>query len=189
MGGSPPHWVNRLLECLLSDDLAEPLVGDLLEEHALRTRSTGARSASSWYWIQVFGSAVPLLYFAFRHGRWVLAVSLGFTAYAVAEATIVAADVAMSQVLQPATVAHAGLILVVGLTTIVLAGYLAARIRPGAGVAFVLIVTLAGAVQLLKVTGGMPLWYELVFLIAGPLAAAAGGALSVTRRLRPGGEP
>jgi hypothetical protein len=183
MQDSPPRWVNRLLERLLPEDVAEALVGDLLEEYALRARSTRAGGVSGWYWMQIVGSAAPLLCSAVARGRWPLTLGVGFAAYAFAEAVEVAVDAANS-LLEPSTAAHTIPILIVGLAAIVLAGYLAAWIRPGAAAALALVVAVTAAVQLLTATEGMPLWYRLVSGIAGPFAAAAGGALFARRHLR-----
>jgi hypothetical protein len=183
MHDSPPRWATRLLERLLPEDVAEALVGDLLEEYALRARTTGAGSASCWYWLQIVGSATPLVCSAVRRRGCLLTVGVAFAAYAFAEATEVATNAAIS-LFEPSAATNAIPILIVALAAIVLAGYLATWIRPGAAIALALIVAVAAAAQLATATDGMPLWYRLVFLIAGPVAAAAGSALFARRYLR-----
>jgi hypothetical protein len=72
--------------------------------------------------------------------------------------------------------------LLVGLTTMVIGGYFATWIRPGAGTVMAGIVMIVVAVLMATMTGGAPLWYGLAFLVVGPLAVLAGGALCRGRR-------
>jgi hypothetical protein len=72
--------------------------------------------------------------------------------------------------------------LLFGLATIVLGGYVAARIRPGAATALAGIVVIAVVILMVTMSDSAPLWYGLVFLIVGPLAALAGGTLRRDRR-------
>ncbi len=67
----------------------------------------------------------------------------------------------------------------VGLATIVLGGYVAAWIRPGAAQALAGIEMIAVVILMVTMTDSAPLWYGLTFLIIGPLAACAGGILRV----------
>lgn len=170
------RWVSRLLERLLPEDVATALVGDLLEEHALRARTAGEREAAWWYWGQVARSAAPVLHTAFRRGDWVLAWVVGFVAYSFAVSAEVAARVSVAKVATH-TVVDAVPVLIVYLVFIALAGYVAARVRVGGHAALAVVVTLTAVVELATAAHGMPLWYRLVLPIAGPAAALAGGAL------------
>jgi hypothetical protein len=71
---------------------------------------------------------------------------------------------------------------IVGLATIMLGGYLAARIRPAAATALAGIVMIAVVILMVTMSDSAPLWYGLAFLIVGPLAALAGGTLCRGRR-------
>jgi len=64
----------------------------------------------------------------------------------------------------------------------VLGGYLAAWIRPGAATALAGIVIITVAVLMATKSDSMPLWYQLAFLIAGPLASLAGGTPFLRRQ-------
>jgi hypothetical protein len=176
----PPRWSVRLLERVLPAGTAHALVGDLLEEHALRARFGRASDAMRWYWAQVIGSLAPLLCSAVARGRWLLPMVVGFTAYSVVDAARVAAEASVAALPEPRA-AHAISVLIVSIATIVPASYAAARIGRGAAAVLALLVAL-GAAKILIAPSGMPSWYGASLLIAGPLAAAAGGALSVRRR-------
>jgi hypothetical protein len=74
------------------------------------------------------------------------------------------------------------LVLIVGLTTMVMGGYLATWVRPGAATALAGIVLVAVAILMISVSESAPLWYQLAFLTMGPLAAFGGGSLCLRRR-------
>jgi len=180
---APPRWTVRLLERVLPPEVAGALVGDLLEEYALRARSAHPISVKQWYWAQLIGSAAPLVCAAVARGRWLLPVAVGFAAYAVVDATKVAADAAVATLPEVHRVTGTVLVLIASLVTILLTSYVAARFRPGA-MAVLAVLIAVGAARLLVTPGGMPLWYGSILLIAGPLAATAGGALSARRKGR-----
>jgi hypothetical protein len=110
-----------------------------------------------------------------------LAVAMG--AYIAAGILEFAGTVAISKLLVPNARGVALLSVIVGLATIVLAGYVAAWIRPGAASALAAIVTVGVAVLMVTRSDTAPLWYALIFLVIGPLAALAGGALRVRVRV------
>lgn len=64
----------------------------------------------------------------------------------------------------------------------VLGGYVAASIRQGAAPALAEIILVVVAVLFVTMPNSAPLWYGLTFLIAGPVAALAGGRLNLIRR-------
>jgi hypothetical protein len=103
-------------------------------------------------------------------------------AYIAAGAVEFAGDMAISRLVAPEAPVYAILGLIVGLATMALGGYLAAWIRPGAAAALAGIVMISVAVLMVTKTGAVPLWYQLAFLIAGPLASLAGGTLFLRRR-------
>jgi hypothetical protein len=170
------RWVSLILERLLPDDVGQALVGDLLEEHALRARTVGARRAALWYWGQVGRSVVPMLQTSFRRGDWVLAWVVGFIAHSFAAAAEASARASVATVATH-TAVDAVPVLIIYLGAIAFVTYVAERVRAGAAVALALIVELTAVVQLVTASDGMPLWYRLVFLFAGPAAVLAGGTL------------
>jgi hypothetical protein len=176
MHGFAQRLVSRVLERLLPEDVAEALVGDLLEEHALRVRTAGRTQAAVWYWGQVVRSVAPVLHTAFQRGDWVPAWVVGFVAYSFAVSAEVSARVSVAKVATH-TAVDAIPVLIVYLGTIVLMAYVAERVRAGAALALALLVALTAVVELVTAAHGMPLWYRLAFLIAGPAAVRAGAAL------------
>jgi hypothetical protein len=70
----------------------------------------------------------------------------------------------------------------VGLATMALGGYVAASIRRGAAPVLAGIILIVVGLLFVTMPNSAPLWYGLTFLVAGPLAALAGGSLSVIRR-------
>ena len=170
------RWVSRALERLLPEEVAEALVGDLLEEHRLRVRTAGPRGAALWYWGQVVRSVVPVLHTAFRRGDWVLPWVVGFVAYSFAASAEVSARDSVAMVATH-TAVDAIPVLIIYLGTIALAAYVAERVRAGAALALALLVALAAVLQLVTAAHGLPLWYRCALLIAGPAAALAGRTL------------
>ncbi len=72
----------------------------------------------------------------------------------------------------------------IGLSTLLVGGYLAARIRPGAEDVMAAIVFVAVAGMMTTMPDSAPVWYALTFLVVGPAAAHAGGRIS-RRRVSP----
>jgi hypothetical protein len=173
----PPRIACWLLGRFVSERDREAVMGDLAEEYALR-----ARSASLWYWGQVYRSIPPMVWCSVRRGHWLSTLSVAMGAYIAAGAVEFAADLAISRWVAPGAPAHAVLGLIAGLATMALGGYIAAWIRPGAATALAGVVMISVAVLMVTKTGAVPLWYQLAFLIAGPLASLAGGTLFLLRR-------
>jgi hypothetical protein len=180
MHGIAQHWVSRVLERLLPEHVAEALVGDLLEEHALRVRTEGSPRAALWYWRQLARSVLPVLKISFRRGDWVPAWVAGFVAYSFAVSAETSARVSVAKVATH-TAIDAIPVLIVYLGTIVLAAYVVERIRAGGALALGLLVELAAVIQLVTNAHDMPPWYRCALLIAGPLAALAGRKLFARR--------
>src|SRR5262249_43603542 len=83
----PPRMGCWLLGCLLSERDREAVMGDLAEEYALR-----ARSASLWYWGQVYRSVPSILWRSARGGHWLPALSVAMGVYIAAGAAEFAGD-------------------------------------------------------------------------------------------------
>jgi hypothetical protein len=169
--------VMRVLTQLLPADVADALIGDLLEERAALGRVAGSGRAAMWYWGQLVMSMLPLLHAALRRREFAVALAVGFVAYAFAVTTESAAREAVALVATD-TAVDAIPVLLVYLPTLVLAAYVAERARAGAAFSLGLFVALSAVIQLIANVQGMPLWYRLALPVAGPMAALAGHALS-----------
>lgn len=185
MRGSQRPLVERVLGGLLREIDLEAAIGDLTEEHARHLAQSSPRRASRWYVRQVVASVPPLLWACIKRGAWVVTFGVALGAFAIASLLELAADAALSRYFVLDEQAHTLLVLVVGLAAIALAGYLAARFRRGAASALALIVLSTVMALMLLAGDSAPLWYQLSFLVAGPWASLAGGALRTARRTCP----
>jgi hypothetical protein len=114
---------------------------------------------------------------AARREAWLSTVAVAIGAYVVAGTIEFAGVAAIARLLGPDARPRPVLSATVGLATIVLGGYLAARIRQGAATALAGIVMIAVVILMVTMSDSAPLGYGLAFLIVGPLAALAGGTL------------
>ena len=179
---SPSRLATWLLERVLPDRDRDAILGDLFEEYELRARSITPKMVSRWYWGQVCGSIPGIVRGSVARGRSLLTLGVAIGAYIAAGALEFAGTMAISKLLKPDASVYTVISLVVGLTTMVIGGYFATWIRPGADIVLAGIVMIVVAVLMMTMTGSEPLWYGLTFLVVGPLAALAGGALCRGRR-------
>jgi hypothetical protein len=179
---SPPRLATFLLGRLLPDRDRDAVLGDLAEEYTLRARLASRSSVSHWYCGQVYRSIPSVVWSSVRRGQWLRTLGVAMGAYIAAGIVEFVGEMAISRLLAPGAPIHTVLSLIVGLMTMVLGGYFAAWIRPGAATALAGIVMIAVAVLMITKTGSVPLWYQLAFLIVGPLASLAGGTLFLRRQ-------
>jgi hypothetical protein len=184
MGRAPsaPRLPGWILERMLPSPVVECALGDLEEEYAIRAHAGSPRAANQWYWVQILRSLPALSGRAVRHAGFLqtLAVAiLVFLAASWAESAIHAVITRLAGAASHATG------VVVGLTAMAGGGYLAARIRQPAALVMAVIVLVVVVVLIVREGLTVPSWYEVVFLVAGPLASVIGGALAARRRPRP----
>jgi hypothetical protein len=155
----------------------EPIVGDLMEEYALRARASSASAALKWYLQQVYASAPSLLWDRLRRAAVFSTIGVALLAYIVLGVVEFAVKWFIPNWTPEGGFAPNPLGLIVMFPMIVLIGYFAARFRPGAA-------TLLGLIMLAVVTWmmwgtneTMPLWFRLGYFVVGPVAAFLGGAL------------
>jgi hypothetical protein len=171
----PPRLANWLLRWFVPANDQEEIMGDLAEEFSLRVQSSD--SCWSWYWGQTLRSIPLMAWKATRQGRWIRTFLVALGAYIAAGLVESVADAVLLKSVNPQSLLHTVLSLIIGLTTTASAGYVAARFRSGAETVMAVIVLLAVTALLAARVGEVPLWYGFAFLIAGPLASLAGGAL------------
>jgi len=128
-----------------------------------------------------------LLLVAARREGWLSTVAVAIGAYVVAGTIEFVGVAVIARLLGPHARPLPVLSAIVGLATILLGGYFAARIRPAAATALAGIVMIAVVILMVTMSDSAPLWYGLAFLIVGPLAALAGGTLRRGRRTGGGG--
>jgi hypothetical protein len=177
-----PRIATWLLGRLLPPTDREALLGDLIEEYAIRVRSDPASMVDRWYWGQVYRSIPQAQWSAIRRGGASITLGTALAAFIAAGALESASLAALSRVLVADANQPTARSVIVGLATIVLGGYVAAWIRPGAAQALAGIEMIAVVILMVTMTDSAPLWYGLTFLIMAPLAALAGGTLHVGRR-------
>lgn len=110
-------------------------------------------------------------------GRWLPTFGVAAGAFIAAGALEFAGTVAISKLLAPEAPILTVISLVVGLTTMAIGGYFAAWVRPDAATVMAAIVMIVVGVLMMTMSGSASPWFGLAFLILGPLAALAGGAL------------
>jgi hypothetical protein len=179
---APPRPAIWILGCLLPTADRDPVIGDLVEEHALRSRTESAFSASVWFWSQLVRSAPRFAWIALRRSRWPGMLGAAVAAYVLVTVIESAGEIAMSKlgIRDPQVRSLVGLS--VGLAAMVVGGYVAAWIRRGAAAVLAGIVVSVVMLLMAVAPGSVPLWYLLGFLILAPAASVAGGALFGRRR-------
>jgi hypothetical protein len=168
---SPPTFACWLLESLLPDPYREAALGDLIEEYALRIESTSRFTASRWFWSQACRSLPPTVWSLLRSRDCLISISIAIGVYIFMGTLKFAADWIISKLVAPDQSTHVVLAPIVFLTTTVIGGCVAARIRRGATIFLALMVTITVAILIdVKVCSiPVPWWYQFGFLTLGPL--------------------
>jgi hypothetical protein len=177
-----PRVAKWLLERLLPERDRNTIVGDLIEESALRARASTRIATAWWCWGQVARS-IPLgLWSDFRRRHWLGTLGVAIAAYVSASVIEFVSTAVISRMFRPDARLATVLSVIVGLVTMALGGYVAAAIRQGAAPVLAAIILIVVGVLFVTMPNSAPFWYGLTFLIAGPLAALAGGRLNLIRR-------
>jgi hypothetical protein len=176
LAARPVVWI---LGCFLSERDQDAVIGDLVEEYALRSASQSTAAVSWWCWRQLSRSIPPLLWATILRGRWLGTLGVAIAASFLVQIIESAVNLAISRLLAPTPIAHQISSLVVGLVAIACGGYIGARIRAGTAAALAWLNFVTVATLMVRIGDALPLWYQLGFLIIGPLASLMGGALAV----------
>jgi len=181
---SPPRWPGWLLERLMPSRVLESALGDLAEEYAIRAQAAPSHTANYWYWMQI-GCSMPSLFgLALKNAGTLrtLVVAVGAQLCAGVAEDLTTRAIGIMALSDPARAIAS---VVIGVTSVAGAGYVAARIRPPA--APVLAALVFAVVVTLMITSGdsVPLWYQLAFLVFAPAGSIAGGALAARRTRQP----
>jgi len=167
-------WV---LSRLMQENERGPLVGDLMEEYALRADTASSSAALTWCLRQVCTSAPPLLWSRLTRAAWISTIGVALLAYiavGIAELTV---NWAISNWTATGAFAFKPIGLLILFPMVMLIGYFAARLRRRAAV--VLGVMMLLVVTLMTLSGGesMPAWYRVAYFFTGPAAAFLGSSL------------
>jgi hypothetical protein len=179
----PPWLASLLLSAVLQTGDRDALLGDLCEEFALRARGS-QRAAARWYWTQAIRSVPALLGSRSRRGRWLSTLAIACAAYLVVGVlNAVGTSIVTRWLGGSASIDHIPAA-VIGLAAIASGAHLASRLRPPAGEVLGGLVMLVALLLLVYPVDASPVWYQLIFLILGPLAAHLGSAVAVRARTR-----
>jgi hypothetical protein len=171
------RWAARLLGCVMPPRDVEVMIGDLAEEHALRSSSTGVWHLRFWYWRQIARSIPVLLAASVRRGGWTATLSTALAACLVQALIELGAKFAISDLAALDRSVVGILSWMVGFPSRIFVSYLAARIRPGAATMLTAIIVIAIVIQLFLKGHDMPFWKQVAALFLAPTAAFAGGVI------------
>jgi hypothetical protein len=176
---SPPAFACWFLDSVVPVPYRDALLGDLIEEYALRVESASPLTASRWFWSQAWRSVASLVWSSLSSGEWLISMSIAMGVYIAMGMLKFAADVAISKLLAPEQATYVVLAPVVFLTASAIGGWVVSRIRRGATIFLALIVMITVAVLIdLKVCAiPVPWWYQFGFLTLGPLAVLMAPAI------------
>jgi hypothetical protein len=170
-----------LVSHLAPEGEREVLVGDLVEEYALRASAISPAAALRWCLLQACASAPPLLWGRLRRAAWIATVGVALLAYTAVGVVEFVVNRAMANPAAAGPIAYTLPGLIIPFPTVVLIAYFAARIRRRAPL-------MLGAIMLLMVTimtvtsaETVPTWYRIAYFLVGPAAALIGGALNRQR--------
>ena len=168
---SPPTFPCLLLETVLPDPYREAILGDLIEEYALRIESTSRLTASRWFWSQACRSVPPLVWSSLRSRDCFIRINVAVGVYFFMAALKLAGLWTITKVVSPSQTTDVILAPILFLTITAIGGCVAARIRRGATVFLALrvAITVAILIELKVYTAPVPWWYQFGFLTLGPL--------------------
>jgi hypothetical protein len=180
-GRRVPTLATWLLHYVLPPEDRDAMLGDLVEEYALRASASSA-AATHWYWSQVYRSIPAVLSTRIRRDNWPLTVLIALGVYVLVGIFNRVGGLLVERLLGARVPTFAPSGVIVGLTAIALGGYVAAWIRRGVTPVLSALVVIVAVMLIASPRDHAPLWYQLTFLFVGPLAAHAGGSVRVFDR-------
>ena len=169
---SPPAFACWLLESVVPAPYREAMLGDLIEEYALRSESASSPNVMRWFWSQACRSVPRMVWSSLGSRDWLISMSIAMGVYIVLEVLEYGAHLAVSRLVAPQPSTYVLLAPVLFLAGSSIGGCVAARIRRGATIFLALMVMITVAISIdLKVCAiPVPWWYEFGFLTLGPLS-------------------
>ena len=167
---SPPRIACLLLESLVALSYREAIIGDLVEDYAVRCNVGSRLDARWWFWSQACRSLLPLAWSSLRD-RWLSNVVSALAAYIVIAALKISAGLAIVKVFTPGPNTDVVLAPILFLSAAAVGGCIAARVRRGVVVCLALFVLVTVAILIPLKLCAIPVawWYPFAFLTLGPL--------------------
>jgi hypothetical protein len=159
----------------------EALLGDLVEEYALRAKAASAAAARNWYLRQLCASAPPLLWTRLTRGTWIATLGAALFAYLAVGVVELIVNWAIAGSYATGTVAYNPLGMFITFPVVVLIGYFVARFRRTAAIVLAAMMLLSVTAMTLWATESMPTWYRIAYFLVGPAATFIGSALRSRR--------
>jgi hypothetical protein len=166
---------------LVPKEHRESLMGDFVEEYALRGKGGSSSAALRWYLRQVCASIPPLLWARLTRTAWLSTLCVATLAYF----TVGVAQLIIRWVLSSSSATiHNPLDLIMIFPMVVLIGYVAERLRRRSAIVLGAMMLLAITALTVWSTESSPLWYRVAWFFVGPAAAVIGSVLPSIRSAR-----
>jgi len=179
MTTQPPPWLaTQLFYRFLEPAECDAMLGDLFEEYLLRA-AVSPQAAVRWYWKQALRSVPVLLGHRARRDRWLSTVAVAVAGYLIVGILNAVGTSLVAPWLDASSETRYIATAIVGLAAIGSGAHLASRMRPAAGRVLGGLVMVVAVWMLVLPVDESPAWYQLTFLILGPLAAQGGAAAAV----------
>lgn len=182
------HCVPRvaiwIILCLVPEDEREPLVGDLLEEYALRVSATSATAARNWCLQQILVSAPHLLWTTISRSAWISTAGVALLAYIAVGAVELVVNWVFAVSSAHASIEYSPFGLLITFPMVVFIGYFAGSIRRRAPILLGAMMLAVATLMTLSINERVPSWYRAAYFVAGPAAAIIGSLLRSRRRFR-----
>lgn len=179
---SKSDWRNGLLRSLAPDCDVEAMLGDLTEERAFRRLRSPRSSHRAWYCGQLLRSIPPLLWASVSGRGWPAIWAAACLLYVAAAAVQFASSVALAKVMEPGQWFMA-INLIFGAATLVVAGFVAAWVRPRAVPALAAMVTIVIVVLMATAEDGTSPWFKLALILGSPSVVVGAAWFTRSRRL------
>jgi len=171
------HVATWFLARLVPEGERDALVGDLVEEHALRAATTSSSAALRWSLQQVCASVPPLLWARLRRAAWIAALGVALLAYIAVGVVEWIVNRTIPSPPGTGTIVNMLLALLIPFPMVALIAYVAARFSPRAPIMLGAIMLVMVTLMTLTSAERIPTWYRIAYFLVGPAAAFIGGAL------------
>jgi hypothetical protein len=168
---------------LAPENERESLVGDLMEEHALRAQTMSSSDALWWYLKQVCASAPSLLRVRAARGAWISTLGVALLAYVAVGVAEFSVNWAVSRAATSASFTYEPMALAIMFPVVMLIGHIASRFRRGSASVLGVMMLLVVTAMMLWSTEAMPLWFRIAYFFVGPAAAFIGGHFRSWRKV------